>query len=429
MQTLKALFDGVVAYCVDVPFHAITLVLIVVLTLAAAGGLIYLYARSVSEKSLQQVLEQDENFAVHEAPPPDSPRKQAWKFEPDEEDAEDEEESDEEELPLPEITVRVKPIDKKKTSDKPKTAIKNKAAATRSRDAEIEKNNTVARKEEIMLLDELKDINTDLDFYEEDETDKMARYSGKWTVCRVVTNDSENLDLYFVELQSANGEKLLSSEEYTNYNAAVRGVETHKSNILRSNYRIRKTKSGDYTFKLLNGKGMLLCMGEVYATRAECEHALELAKRFARTAFIDENIQDVVVKVPEESDTPILVRDSGENGKWVIDCREVDGERIFYFLLVNSRGDVLLESEEYNSYVGAINSIQTHKTNIKNGNFRVILTKQGDYVYKLLNGNGQLLYLSDHYRTKAFCEYYVELLKRYATHSPVLTDSELAKEE
>lgn len=280
-----------------------------------------------------------------------------------------------------------------------------------------------------MLHDELKNINTDLNFYEEDETDKVARYSGKWEICRVVTNDSENEDMYFFELHASNGETLLTSEEYTTYNGAIRGIETHKSNILRDNFRLSLSKKGDYTFRLLNGKGMLLCLGEHYATKADCEHTIEQIKRFARTAFVDENILDIVVKIPEEEDMPIDELPNNLCGKWVIDCNvSNEGEKAYFFELFTDKDEKLLSSEEYATYIGAVNGIQTHKMNIKNGNFRVFLTKQGDYIYKLLNGNGQLLCLGEHYRTKSRCQYAVEMVKRFAVNSPILTDPELTKE-
>ena len=279
-----------------------------------------------------------------------------------------------------------------------------------------------------MLHDELKDVDNSLDFYEEDETDVVARYSGKWVICRVVTDDNAVDEMYFFELRASNGEKLLSSEEYTTYNGAIRGIETHKTNILKNNFRITLSKKGDYIFKLLSGKNMLLCMGEHYATKARCESAIESTKRFARTAIIDENLQDHVVKLPPEDDTPIEPVHEGYNGKWVIDCKTAeDGEKVYFFELFANNGERLLSSEEYASYIGAVNGIQTHKANISNGNFRISLTKQGDYIYKLLNGNGQLLCLGEHYKTKRRCQNAVESVKRFAMSSPVLTDPEHVK--
>lgn len=276
-----------------------------------------------------------------------------------------------------------------------------------------------------MLHDELKDVDNELDFYEEDETDRVARYSGKWVICRIVTSDKTTPDdeMYFFELHASNGEKLLSSEEFTSYAGALRAIETHKANILRGNFKIVLTKKGEYIFKLLSGKNLLLCISEQYSTRANCEHAIELAKRFAKTAIIDENIQDHIVKSPVEDGWQAPPLPDGHNGRWIL-SREVgiDGEPMYSFELFASNGDKLLASEEYTTYAGAINGIATHKSNIAQGNFSISLTKRGNYTYKLLNRNGQLLCMGEYYKTKSRCEYVVEAAKRFAANSPVLAD-------
>ena len=286
------------------------------------------------------------------------------------------------------------------------------------------------KKEKTMLLDELKDANVDLDFYEENEIDTQARYKGKWTVCRVITDDKTppEEETYFFELHASNDEKLLSSEEYTTYNGALRGIETHRTNILKGNFKISLTKKGDYIFKLLSGKNLLLCMGENYPTKARCESAIESTKRFAQTAILDENIQDHIVKVPVEDDSEILPLPDGYNGKWIISSStDLEGATVYNFELYANNGEKLLSSEEYSTYIGAVNGIQTHKSNIEEGNFRVTLTKRGDYIYKLLNRNGQLLCLGEHYKTKRLCLNAVESVKRFAKNSPVLTDSNIKK--
>ena len=263
---------------------------------------------------------------------------------------------------------------------------------------------------------------------DEDETEKAAKYSGKWTICRVITDamDSEEDETYFFELRASNGEKLLSSEEYTSYNGALRGIETHKANIEKGNFKITLSKKGDYIFKLLSGKNMLLCMGENYPTRIRCESAIESTKRFAKTAVLDENVQDHLVKVPAEDDAQAIPIGDNANGKWLImSHKDADGNDVFYFELFANNGEKLLSSEEYTTYVGAVNGIQTHKANIEKNNFRISLTKRGDYIYKLLNGNGQLLSLGEHYKTKSRCQSAVESVQRFASNSPVLTDPSL----
>lgn len=287
---------------------------------------------------------------------------------------------------------------------------------------------TAAKKDDV-LYDALKDAEEEDEiWYDENETDKAARYSGKWLICRVLTEDHAEEEMYFFELHASNGEKLLSSEEYTSYNGALRGIETHKANIEKGNFKITLSKKGDYIFKLLSGKNMLLCMGEHYSTKTRCESAIESTKRFAKTAVVDENVQDYVVKVPVEDETEIEPLAEGYNGKWIINSTTApDGEQVYYFELFANNGEKLLSSEEYTTYIGAVNGIHTHKTNIEKGNFRISLTKRGDYIYKLLNGNGQLLCLGEHYKTKRRCLNAVESVKRFAANSPLLTDQKHTK--
>ena len=279
------------------------------------------------------------------------------------------------------------------------------------------------------LINELNETEQKQDLYEEDETDHHARYAGKWVICKVVSDALEaNEELYFFELHASNGEKLLTSEEYNSYNGALRGIQTHKTNILKGNFKISLTKKGDYIFKLLSGKNMLLCMGENYPTRVRCENAIASTKRFAKTAIVDENVQDFIIKAPAEDDTHVPPVAEGYNGKWVIDTiNGPDGEKLFYFELFANNGEKLLSSEEYTTYIGAVNGIETHKKNIDNNNFRISLTKHGDYIFKLLNGNGQLLCLGEHYKTKRLCQNAVDSVRRFAPNSPTLIDSSLTK--
>ena len=222
----------------------------------------------------------------------------------------------------------------------------------------------------------------------------------------------------------------MSSEEYTTYTGALAGIQTHKANIERNNFKVTLSKKGDYIFKLLSGKNTLLCFGENYSTRARCERAIESTKRFAATAVIDENVVDQVVKAPSEEETEAIEYNIGAyNGKWIISARPtIDGTNAFYFELFANNGEKLLSSEEYTTYTGAVNGIATHKTNIQKGNFRISLTKRGDYIYKLFSGNGQLLCLGEHYKTKRLCQNAIESVKRFALTSPVLTEQEIAHE-
>ena len=255
-----------------------------------------------------------------------------------------------------------------------------------------------------------------------EETVEKSRYTGKWAICRIVTDDETEEETYFFELRASNGETLLSSEEYTSYAGVVRGIQTHKANILRENFKITVSKKGDYIFKLLSGKNLLLCTGANYPTRARCESAVASVKRFAETAVLDENVQEHFIKTQKDDGKELPKLSEGVLGKWIINSVLDDhGDAVYYFELFANNGEKLLSSEEYTTYIGAINGIETHKKNIANGNFRISLTKRGDYIYKILNGNGQLLCLGEHYKTKRLCQNAVESVQRFALSSPTLT--------
>ena len=262
----------------------------------------------------------------------------------------------------------------------------------------------------------------------ENTEENGGKYTGKWVIYRVRTEGEEAEETYYFELRASNGEKLLSSEEYASYSGVLKGIETHKTNIQKGNFRITLSKKGHYIFKILSGKNTLLCTGENYTSLARCESAMESTKRFAKSALLDETVHEQIVKVPVEDDTDVEVILDNGNGKWIISERKVvEGEPLYYFELFANNGEKLLTSEDYTTYIGAVNGISTHKTNIEKGNFRIALTKKGDYIFKLLNGNGQLLSLGEHYKSKRLCQNAVDSVKRFAKNSPVLTDPALTQ--
>ncbi len=263
------------------------------------------------------------------------------------------------------------------------------------------------------------------------EKKTSGRYKGKWIVCHLIIEDKKGAvkeEAYFFELRASNGELLLSSEEYTSHSGAVSGIETHKANIEKGNFKITLSKKGDYIFKLLNGKHTLLCTGANYPTEQRAESAVESTKRFAKTAVLQEAVEELHIAVPDEEEEETPEYDESIVGKWVVNSKsDMSGNSVYYFELFASNGEKLLSSEEYTTYVGAVNGISTHKTNIEKGNFRISLTKRGDYIFKLLSGNGQLLCLGEHYKTKTRCENAVESVKRFAKNAPVLAASDLTE--
>ena len=77
----------------------------------------------------------------------------------------------------------------------------------------------------------------------------------------------------------------------------------------------------------------------------------------------------------------------GYSGKWVIS--PMNGG--YTFELRASNGEKMLSGGHYTTLAGAKGGIETYKNNIKKGNFRIVQTKMGDYIFQLLNASGKLL--------------------------------------
>lgn len=109
-----------------------------------------------------------------------------------------------------------------------------------------------------------------------------TRYSGKWLIVQ-----EENR--YSALLKASNGETMLSTESYTSLSGIKSGIDTLKKNIEKENYAINLDKNGNFVFKIFSTSNRLLCVGEGYSTREQCEKAFQSVKRFSKTAVIVRN--------------------------------------------------------------------------------------------------------------------------------------------
>lgn len=261
---------------------------------------------------------------------------------------------------------------------------------------------------------------------EEDETavvqaeddNAPVPYAGKWEVLKLSATDAlgnEKESAFFFRLKASNGESLITSEDYTSLRGAWQGIETFKSNIERGNFKISITRKGKFIVKLLTNQGNLLAQGEKYSTRTQAMSAIASIKRFAETAIRDDEVKTVCVPYRESIETD-RTYDPEKRGKWVIHkvIMESENEASYCFELRASNGQVLFTSEEYATVASLKNGIKTHKKNIENGNIRAAITRNGDYIFKIFSGNGQLLCLGGHYKTRQLCESAIESVKHFA---------------
>ena len=122
---------------------------------------------------------------------------------------------------------------------------------------------------------------------EEDDEEKKPAYTGKWVIF-----ENEETGSYYFELRASNGEKLLTQHRiHFPLRRQKRNHDAQKQHSQRK-YRHFSNKKKLYFFKILTGSKQLLCTGETYASRSNCESAVESVKRFAETAVIVLNKKD-----------------------------------------------------------------------------------------------------------------------------------------
>lgn len=94
---------------------------------------------------------------------------------------------------------------------------------------------------------------------------------GKWIICEQSGKFTARL--------TAEGETLLTSEEYGSLSGLKSGIDTLKNNIQTENYAINVDKNGGFYFKLFSTANRLLCASQSYPTRERCENAFLKCKQ------------------------------------------------------------------------------------------------------------------------------------------------------
>ena len=92
---------------------------------------------------------------------------------------------------------------------------------------------------------------------------------------------------------------------------------------------------------------------------------------------------------------------------------------VYLYRLKASNGELLVVSEMYKTANGALSAIETVKRNVETGNIQIHEDKHGLYQFKLFAANKRLLVASANYTTYQSCENASNSFKKFAEISPV----------
>lgn len=313
--------------------------------------------------------------------------------------------------------VKAKQIRVKKDKQNKETALQNDANADKTADDDM---NNISKIQN--SLDEEIPVDTRSKEMKTTKNTSKSKPTGKWIIYSYL--DEKKTRLYTARLKASNGETLLDMESYTTLNGVKAGLETVRKNISANNITYKGDKNNNWNFKIYSSNKMLLCLGEGYTSRLNCESAIESVKKFSEDATVvdmtpEENAENLEVRLTAPT---VDLTETPDNvvGKWVIKNRVEDGKTWYSAVLKASNGVVILKTESYASAAGIQSGINTIKKNIAANNFEIKEDKNGNWNFKLYNARKMLLCVGEGYASRVKCESAVNSVRRFSKHSTVV---------
>jgi len=149
-------------------------------------------------------------------------------------------------------------------------------------------------------------------------------------------------DQIYWHLLAANGEKVLSSEGYVSLAGAENGIESTKTNgVDLSNYDLLEAANGEWYFNIVAQNHEIIATSETYVSLSNAERGME-------------TVQGLIVK-------NVRVEAAETGGAKFELFKGQDGQH--YFHLKAGNGEIMLQSEGYVASSGALNGVESVRTN------------------------------------------------------------------
>ena len=225
--------------------------------------------------------------------------------------------------------------------------------------------------------------------------------AGRWQIEKKDKNE------YISVLKANNGETMLTSEIYASEDSARTGIDTIIKNITAGKFVIYEDKRGNFYFKLKTAGNKLLCVGEIYQSRAACESAVERIRIIAAKSPVSDEITEDEQYIKYEPAAGEFKPNNG--GKWKI-TRE--GGK-FTAKLYASNGVLMLSTEAVSTLAQAQKAVENVQKNARNNNFVIDHDKNGKFYYKLRNMQKSTICVGESYDTVAACSSAIESVKKF----------------
>ncbi len=224
------------------------------------------------------------------------------------------------------------------------------------------------------------------------EEKKGRTYNGKYEIYQVAGG-------YAYHLKASNGEILVVSETFSTREGAVRAIDVVKRNLETGTIKFFSDKKGKFKFKLVSKNYRVLLISSNYPTEKGAIRASESFKKFAVKAdIVDVDLVDVEAKTATV--IQIQNRENKTGGKYHIE--KYNGE--FSWDLKASNGQILCQADGYTTKSGCLNSIESFKKSVQDGEFKCVKDKTGRYCFKLYTTTGRVCLVGESYTSRTSAE-------------------------
>ena len=195
-------------------------------------------------------------------------------------------------------------------------------------------------------------------------------------------------------LKANNGQILLVSNSYKTLNGALKGIETFRKNVEVGTHKVITDKKGRGQWRIFTAnEGRLVVAGEIYPDAVRAQSALDSVLRFYATDKVV-HLEEIPAEEIREWKASLAEIKPSANGKIEI---VLDENKKFIGRLRASNGQFLFETSPYSTKAGLLSGIASIKSKAEAGNVNVTCDKQGSYQFKVFADNGMVLVMGHTY--------------------------------
>ena len=224
-------------------------------------------------------------------------------------------------------------------------------------------------------------------------------------------------------LKANNGEILIVSNGYKTRDGAKKGIETLKKNVASGLPRIIIDKKGYGQFRIFTANdSRLIVSGEFYPNAAGAQSALDSVEKFYMTDKIVD-LDEIPESEIREWRITLANQEGSDKGKFEI---YIDEANKFRGRLLANNGQLLFATSAYSSKAGVSGALEKVQKKFSSKDLTITCDKQGRYQFVIYADNGSVLVMGESYPTKERALSAAQSSKNFS-YKPTIVD--VTKEE